>query len=91
MHGSGIPIWFFIGVLLVIYGAMIFGYGVFEWHDRQLSARGAVDQSAHAGLVGRIADLLWALFYTIKFRPGRAAQVDYRMEQRGRALAKASQ
>ena len=23
MHGSGIPIWFFIGVLLVIYGAMI--------------------------------------------------------------------
>ena len=33
MHGSGIPIWFFIGVLLVIYGAMIFGYGVFEWVD----------------------------------------------------------
>ena len=32
MHGSGIPIWFFIGVLLVVYGAMIFGYGVYEWH-----------------------------------------------------------
>ncbi len=25
MHGSGIPIWFFIGVLLLIYGGMIFG------------------------------------------------------------------
>jgi len=25
MHGSGIPIWFFIGVLLLIYGVMIFG------------------------------------------------------------------
>jgi hypothetical protein len=25
MHGSGIPIWFFIGVLLAVYGAMIFG------------------------------------------------------------------
>ncbi len=31
MRGSGIPIWFFIGVLLVIYGVMILGYGVFEW------------------------------------------------------------
>ena len=29
MRGSGIPIWFFIGVLLVIYGAMILGYGVY--------------------------------------------------------------
>ena len=30
MHGSGIPIWFFIGVLLLVYGVMIFGYGIFE-------------------------------------------------------------
>ena len=30
MHSSGISIWFFIGVLLTIYGAMIFGYGIFE-------------------------------------------------------------
>ena len=28
MHGSGIAIWFFIGVLLVVYGGMIFGYGI---------------------------------------------------------------
>jgi len=31
MRGSGIPIWFFIGVLLTIYGAMILVYGVVEW------------------------------------------------------------
>jgi heme/copper-type cytochrome/quinol oxidase subunit 3 len=30
MHGSGIPIWFFIGVLLLIYGLLIFGYGISE-------------------------------------------------------------
>ena len=29
MHGSKIPIWFFIGVLLTIYGALIVGYGLF--------------------------------------------------------------
>ena len=30
MHNSGISIWFFIGVLLTIYGALILGYGLFE-------------------------------------------------------------
>ncbi len=31
MHGSGIPIWFFIGVLLAIYGGLVLGYGLYEW------------------------------------------------------------
>lgn len=31
MHSSGISIWFFIGVLLTVYGGLIFVYGVFEW------------------------------------------------------------
>jgi len=30
MHGSGIQIWFFIGVLLLVYGLLILGYGIFE-------------------------------------------------------------
>ena len=31
MHGSGIPIWFFIGVMLSVYGALVLGYGLYEW------------------------------------------------------------
>ena len=30
MHGSRIPIWFFIGLLLTVYGVMIFAYGLYE-------------------------------------------------------------
>ncbi len=30
MHTSGISIWFFIGVMLTVYGAMILGYGLYE-------------------------------------------------------------
>ena len=30
MHGSKIAIWFFIGLLLTVYGVMIFGYGIYE-------------------------------------------------------------
>ena len=32
-----IPIWFFIGVLLTVYGAMIFGYGLYELATAQLA------------------------------------------------------
>jgi hypothetical protein len=30
VHSSGLSIWFFIGVLLTVYGAMILAYGLFE-------------------------------------------------------------
>ena len=30
MHSTDIPIWFFIGVLLIAYGALILGYGLYE-------------------------------------------------------------
>ena len=36
MHSGHISIWFFIGVLLTVYGAMIFGYGLYELATGQL-------------------------------------------------------
>ena len=69
MHGSGIPIWFFIGVLLFIYGAMIFGYGVFEWATASYPL-GVQLTNLHTpvwwGGCGSSRPL-----YTAKFRPGR--------------------
>jgi hypothetical protein len=70
MRGSGIPIWFFIGMLLVVYGAMIAGYGIYEWAtgiyapDVQLT-----DLHTPVWWGGLLAAL--GLFYTIKFRPRR--------------------
>jgi hypothetical protein len=60
MHAARIPIWFFIGVLLVIYGAMICGYGLVE-----LSTG-----SYPPGV--QLTNLLLGLFYVLKFRPGKA-------------------
>jgi hypothetical protein len=69
MHSSGISIWFFIGVLLTVYGAMIFGYGVFEL---------ATGQTANVVLANLHAPVWWGglmlalgLFYGVRFRPGR--------------------
>jgi hypothetical protein len=73
MRGSGIQIWFFIGVLLVIYGAMILGYGVFEWVT--LSYPPGVElTNLHTPVWwGGLLTALGVL-YVVKFRPGRTAK-----------------
>lgn len=70
MRGSGIPIWFFIGVLLAIYGAMVLGCGVFEWITGSY-APGVQLTNLHAAVWwgGMLAAL--GLLYVVKFRPGR--------------------
>jgi hypothetical protein len=71
MHGSGIPIWFFIGVLLVIYGAMVLGYGVYEWVTLSYPA-GVELTNLHTPVWwGGLLTVL-GLVYVVKFRPGRA-------------------
>ena len=70
MHGSGIPIWFFVGVLLVAYGAMIFGYGLYE------VASGLYPPSVQ--LTNLHTPIWWGgilfllgLVYVVKFRPSK--------------------
>lgn len=71
MQSGHISIWFFIGVLLTIYGALIMGYGIVEL---------ITGHTAHVVLAQFRAPLWWGglmlilgLFYGIKFRPGRKA------------------
>ncbi|SPE22804.1 conserved hypothetical protein [Candidatus Sulfotelmatomonas gaucii] len=71
MHGSGIPIWFFIGVLLIFYGVMIFGYGVYEW-STAIYPLGVQLTNLHTPVWWGVLLSLLGLLYVIKFRPGRA-------------------
>ena len=71
MHGSGIAIWFFIGVLLVIYGAMILGYGLFEFATGSYPPLVQLT-NLHTPIWWGALLLLLGLFYVVKFRPGRA-------------------
>jgi len=70
MHGSGIPIWFFIGVLLVIYGAMIAGYGLYEL-STGIYPPGVQLTELHTPLWWGSVLLLVGLLYVVKFRPGK--------------------
>jgi len=71
MHGSGIPIWFFIGLLLAVYGAMILGYGVYELATGSYPA-GVQLTNLHTPIWWGAILLLLGLLYLVKFRPSKA-------------------
>jgi hypothetical protein len=69
MHSSAIPIWFFIGVLLTVYGAMILGYGLYELGTGTMAVANYHASVWWGGLL-----LLVGLFYFIRFKPSRTNQ-----------------
>jgi hypothetical protein len=71
MHGSRIPIWFFIGLLLAIYGVLIFGYGIFETLTGDYPA-GVQLTGLHTPVWWGALLLVLGLFYVVKFRPGKS-------------------
>ncbi len=73
MHGSRIPIWFFIGLLLTVYGVMIFAYGLYEAATGSYPP-GVQLTELHTPIWWGGILLLLGLFYVIKFRPGRNAK-----------------
>jgi len=68
MHRPGmLSIWFFIGVLLLVYGILIFGAGIYG-----LSKPPAVKMAdLHAGIWWGALLIALGAIYTVKFRPGR--------------------
>ena len=69
MLSGHISIWFFIGVLLSVYGALISAYGIFELVTNQHA--NVVLWNLHAPVWWGGLMLLLGLLYAIKFRPGR--------------------
>ena len=68
-HEHQTPIWFFIGLLLTVYGILILGYGIYGLfnppeHPVQLAY-------LHAEIWWPIVLLVIGLFYTIRFRPNK--------------------
>jgi hypothetical protein len=64
-----IPIWFFIGALLGIYGLLILGTGIYELFyppEREVAL-----SHLHAGIWWGALLLLLGLVYIVKFRPGK--------------------
>jgi len=68
MHRPGmLSIWFFIGVLLLAYGILIFGAGVLEWSNPAPVVRADL----HASVWWGALLLVLGAVYTVRFRPSK--------------------
>lgn len=64
-----ISIWFFIGVLLTIYGILILGSGVYELFVPPTHV--VVLAKLHSAVWWGALMIVLGLFYSIRFRPGK--------------------
>ncbi|MCC6857818.1 MAG: hypothetical protein IT158_04620 [Bryobacterales bacterium] len=68
-HKHFISIWFFIGLLLSVYGALILGAGIYDYFNP--TPRDVVLAQLHAAIWWGALLLVLGLFYVIHFRPGK--------------------
>jgi hypothetical protein len=64
-----IPVWFFVGVLLLVYGVLIFASGLAEWSHPP----NTVLAELHAPVWWGALLFVLGLIYCIKFSPTRKA------------------
>jgi len=69
--GGGISIWFFVGVSLLVNGALILGAGM--WQLVYPPASPVVLFHLHANVWWGAALLLLGIFYSLRFSPRRAS------------------
>ena len=69
MHEGGISIWFFVGICLVVTGALIFGAGVYELVSPPPIADRVVLYNLHAPVWWGAILLVLGIFYAVHFRP----------------------
>ncbi len=80
MHRSGmISIWFFIGALLLAYGVLICGSGIYEAVAPSAAAAARAEANVHWDGVDSLHVAIWwgallivlGAIYTFKFAPGK--------------------
>jgi hypothetical protein len=73
MHRPGmVSIWFFIGVLLLVYGVLILGAGLYDWIAPPVHP--VVLANLHAGIWWGGLLIVLGAFYSIRFSPRRKKQ-----------------
>ncbi len=71
MVGEGrISIWFFIGLILLIYGTIIFATGIYELFNPSFGA-GVYLHQFHSSIWWGTLLIIIGAVYLIKFKPGK--------------------
>lgn len=70
-HEKEIPIWFFIGALLAIYGLLIAGYGVITWSTPPPPKMPEQIYKLHAPVWWGLLLAALGIFYVVRFWPSK--------------------
>ena len=71
-HEKQIPIWFFIGVMLALYGFIILGAGIYGWVHPPPPEKMVKLWNYHAGVWWGALMFIIGLVYVVKFWPSKA-------------------
>ena len=71
-RGERLSIWFFVGMLTVVYGLVLTPYGAWEWFGNHEAP--TVLNNLHPTFWWGMLLFLFGLFYTLKFRPRSAGK-----------------
>lgn len=69
-HEKQIPIWFFIGVLMAVYGALILGSGIYGWvypPEKKIAL-----WELHADVWWGALMVILGVVYVVRFRPSES-------------------
>lgn len=66
-----IPIWFFIGGILLVYGVLIMGAGIYELFSPPPPEARVALYDLHADIWWGAVMIVFGSFYCLRFRPGR--------------------
>ena len=73
MHESEkqIPIWFFIGVVLAVYGVLIFFSGIYSWVNPPPPEKMVMLWKLHSDVWWGALMVIFGTFYVVKFWPSK--------------------
>lgn len=70
-HEKQIPIWFFIGALLALYGVLIFGASIYGWLNPPPPEKMVKLWHLHAGVWWGALLAIVGLVYVVRFWPSK--------------------
>jgi hypothetical protein len=80
-HEKQIPIWFFIGALLALYGLLIAGAGIYGWMNPPPPEQMVKLWNLHADLWWGILLVIFGLIYVVKFWPSKPEGLTGKIEE----------
>ncbi len=79
-HDKQIPIWFFIGALLALYGLIILGSGIYGWVNPPPPEKMVKLWSYHADVWWSALMVIVGLIYVVRFWPSKPESLTGKMD-----------